>query len=399
MNWMQKLSMRWKYRGQTEIQHDEGTIRDGSEFKPYFEKSYEHIEVVRRGTDLIVNSAADIGVDITSGLPFRPPSNGGMKIKQKQLETTLNFRPNPSEDINSFRRQLFMDLILAGNCFQYFDGRDLYHLPAHLVTVHSDAKKKVSHYELNGRIKYKPDEIIHTRDNAGDSIYTGESRLLSARGTIARMRSMLVFQEQFFKNGAVPGLVLQTPNVLGARLKQKMIAEWVRLYKPNNGGKRPLILDGDLKLNPLSSTNFKELDFESSIDKHDLKILKALGVPPILLDSGNNANIRPNMQLFYDTTVIPLVAAVISSYERFFAYDMEPDVSKVRALRPELRDQAAYLQSLVNSGIITANEARSQLRMEPVDEEGADELRIPANIAGSAANPSEGGRPPAEEES
>ena len=60
-----------------------------------------------------------------------------------------------------------------------------------------------------------------------------------------------------------------------------------------------------------------------------------------------------------------------------------------------MRDQAAYYQSLVNTGIITPNEARDALRMELI--EGHDELRIPANIAGSAADPSEGGRPSEEE--
>lgn len=42
------------------------------------------------------------------------------------------------------------------------------------------------------------------------------------------------------------------------------------------------------------------------------------------------------------------------------------------------------------------NEAREALGHEPL--EGHDDLRVPANIAGSAANPEEGGRPPQEEE-
>ena len=66
-------------------------------------------------------------------------------------------------------------------------------------------------------------------------------------------------------------------------------------------------------------------------------------------------------------------------------------------MRPELRDQAGYYQSLVNGGIISANEARAELGREPIDDEEHDKLRIPANIAGSAADPSQGGRPPAKE--
>jgi hypothetical protein len=45
---------------------------------------------------------------------------------------------------------------------------------------------------------------------------------------------------------------------------------------------------------------------------------------------------------------------------------------------------------------MSPNEARDSMRMEPV--EGHDDLRVPANIAGSAANPSEGGRPSEEEQ-
>ena len=61
-----------------------------------------------------------------------------------------------------------------------------------------------------------------------------------------------------------------------------------------------------------------------------------------------------------------------------------------------MRDQSAYYASLVNGGVITPNEARTAIGFEPI--EGNDELRIPANIAGSAANPDEGGAPAQNEE-
>ena len=70
---------------------------------------------------------------------------------------------------------------------------------------------------------------------------------------------------------------------------------------------------------------------------------------------------------------------------------MEAVTSTVSALQPELKDVAAYHASLVNGGIITPNEARKELRYAPL--EGGDTIRVPANIAGSAANPSQGGRP------
>ena len=56
-----------------------------------------------------------------------------------------------------------------------------------------------------------------------------------------------------------------------------------------------------------------------------------------------------------------------------------------------------YVQEGARRKFSMANaEAREALGKEPVD--GFDEPRVPANIAGSAVNPEEGGRPPQDEE-
>lgn len=386
------LEFWWKSRGQSAIHDLEGDSVESSNRRPYFEGAYECLEVVGRGTDLIVNACSEIDVNITGTLSFKP-AHGENRTKQKKLLTILNFRPNQFEDIAAFRSQLYMDLVLTGNCYQYYDGRDLWQLPSELMTIETGKKNKIDHYLYNGQTKFFSKEIIHTRDNAAKSIYTGTTRLRPAAVTIRVLLKMLKFQELFFDNGAIPGLIITTPNILAKRIKDKLIAEWQRIYKPDLGAKRPIILDGDMKISPLTQINFKELDFETSVEKKELKILKALGVPPVLLDSGNNANLRPNIQLFYELTVLPLTSKLIGSYENFFAYDMEPDVAKVRPLRPELTEAAQYYQGLVNAGIMTINEARLELRLEESTEEHADKLRIPVNVAGSAVDPSEGGRP------
>ena len=170
-----------------------------------------------------------------------------------------------------------------------------------------------------------------------------------------------------------------------------MIQYWTLRYRPDSGGRRPLILDGGIEIDSISNTNFRELDFQQAIQENEKIILKALGVPPILLDSGNNANIRPNMRMYYLETVLPIVKKMHFALERYFGFELKEDVTEIPALQPELRDQSQYYSALVNTGIISPNEAREHLGFDPI--EGYDELRVPANIAGSAANPDEGGRP------
>jgi len=222
------------------------------------------------------------------------------------------------------------------------------------------------------------------------------SRLKPALRTMNLMRSMRDFQDNFFKNGAVPGLVLKSPNTLSEKIKERMIQSWSLRYRPDAGGRRPLILDGGLEVDEISNVNFKELDFQAAIEENEKIILKALGVPPIMLDSGNNANIRPNMRMYYLETILPIVRKLNAAYSRFFGFVINEDITNIPALQPELRDQATFYTSLVNAGIITPNEARTAMNFDELPD--ADEIRIPANIAGSAVDPAQGGRPVEQEE-
>ena len=352
-----------------------------------YEYYYENLEIVNRAVNMIVDDVAEIPATVTGGMKTPGVVKG---IKRARVELLLNDEPNPYQDISAFKRNLITDYLLDGNIFIYFDGAHLYHVPADKVIIHGDSDTYVEKYTYNDII-YSPSEMIHIKENSFYSIYRGVSRLKPALRTMQLMANMRQFQDNFFKNGAVPGLVLKSPNTLSDKIKERMIQSWSLRYRPDAGGRRPLILDGGIEIDTYSNINFKELDFQDAIDKNEKIILKALGVPPILMDSGNNANIRPNMRLYYLETVIPIVRKINHALCKYFGFYIKEDVSDIAALQPELRDAAGYYTALVNGGIITINEARDRLGYDLMD--GQDDIRVPQNIAGSAADPSQGGRP------
>jgi HK97 family phage portal protein len=286
--------------------------------------------------------------------------------------------------------------MIDGNIFIYFDGAHLYHLPADHMVIHTDDNTYVEKYTYDHSIDYSPSEIIHIKENSFNSIYRGVPRLKPAFRTMQLLSSMRNFQDNFFKNGAVPGLVLKSPNTLSEKIKERMLSAWVARYNPQSGGRRPLFLDGGLEVENLTEVNFKDLDFQDGIKANEKIILEAIGIPPILMDGGNNANIRPNHRLYYLETILPITNKIAYAFERFFGFKLDEEVSGIPALQPELKDQAAYYATLVNTGILTPNEAREALRLEKIN--GFDTPRVPANIAGSASNPAEGGRPPEDTE-
>ena len=378
------------------IGREEGFNITSRENVTNYRDAYEKLEVVNRSVNLVVDDVAEIPVDVGGKIAGMNPVY--KNVRRATVNRLLNIEPNPFQDVNSFRRNLIIDLLIDGNIFIYYDGAysSLYHLPAENVEIETDDKTYIKKYTYQGQVDYSPDEIIHVKENSFNSIYRGVPRLKPAYRTMLLLNSMRNFQDNFFKNGAVPGLVLKSPNTLSEKIKERMLAAWRARYNPSTGGRRPLILDGGLEVDNLTEVNFKDLDFQETISSNEKIILQAIGVPPLLLDSGNNANIRPNHRLYYLETVLPIVRKINFAFERFFGFDLEEDLSGVPALQPELKDQAAYYSTLVNTGIMAPNEAREAMRMEPL--EGHDDLRVPANIAGSAANPSEGGRPEQEEE-
>ena len=378
-----------------------------------YREAYEEIEVIRRSIEMIINAACEVPFEVAGG-------------PEKKIHKLLNSRPNPFEDKIRFFRRALLDLYIDGNCFIFYDkaapGGALYILPANDVTIVPDERTFIKGYEYapfsstnddpivdffsRGRAPKAKDkynviwfddrEVIHVKNDSYGSIFRGDSKLKALQRLFELYYTLTDFQRQFFKNNAVPGVVLSTDNVLSKKVKDRLLSEWQQSYTTLFSGVRsPAILDGGLKIDKFSNINFSELDFENSVERLQQDMAKGLGVPYVLMKSGNNANITPNQVVFYIHTVFPLLDMFASAFERRFGPDVsiKPDRHSVASLRPDLKVLGTYASTLVNGGIITPNEARDILRFEKLDDEASDKIRIPQNIAGSSANPSVGGRP------
>lgn len=364
-----------------------------------FERAYRDVEVIRRAVDIIISACAGVPLIVEGG------------AAPKKTNKLININPNPFEDRDRLFRRAFLDYMLDGNAFFYYDGNSLYVLPANEVAIQPDEKTFVKKYQYQLRsgsvlhgfdkpkvnnINFDPDEIIHVKSDNEDSIFRGTSKLKPVRRLIELYYALTDFQRQFFKNNAIPGMVLQTDSVLSQKVKERLLEAWRNTYSNVfQGARSPAILDGGLKIERFSNVNFRELDFEASVDRLQQDMCKAIGVPYVLLKSGNNANIDVNEKLLYNHTVLPMLNSFCSAFQLFFAGDVKiyPDRFAVGALQPDNRTQAMYYSTLVNTGIITPNEAREGLRIGRSNDPEMDKIRIPQNITGSATNPATGGRP------
>ena len=168
-----------------------------------FERAYEDLEIVNRGVNMIIDDTAEINIKVGPQLPIQSTVKG---IKKSRVSLLLNKEPNLFQDISSFRRNLIIDYLIDGNIFIYYDGVHLYHLPASKMKIHASETTYIDKFTYNEQVDYSPREIIHIKENSFYSIYRGVSRLKPALRTMVLMKRMRDFQDNFFKNGAVPGL-------------------------------------------------------------------------------------------------------------------------------------------------------------------------------------------------
>lgn len=360
-------------------------------------QAYSKIEILNRTANMVIDSAAECSYTVGDKYNIVTYANG---VKTKTLDTLLNVRPNPFMDISTFRRLVVTDLLFEGCAYIYWDGTSLYHVPAALMQVEADANKFIKKFIFNNQIDYRVDEIIFIKDNSyvcgTNSQISGQSRVATVIDSLEKRSKMLNFKEKFLDNGTVIGLILETDEILNKKLRERKQEELQLDYNPSTGQSSVLILDGGMKAKPYSQiSSFKDLDFKEDIEGFNKSICLAFGVPQVLLDGGNNANIRPNIELFYYMTIIPMLNKLTSSLTFFFGYKITPNTKEVAALTPDKESEAKHLTSLVNNGIMTGNEARLELNLEPLDDEQMNKIRIPANVAGSATGVSgqEGGRP------
>lgn len=379
---------------QSVIHSDSNTGGETSERNNTVVDSYKKLAIVRRGVDLITNAVSELDFEVISTLNIQPKQ----QIRVNKLNKLLNIKPNPYQNIDVFRRKLVLDYLLEGNVFIYYDGSALYHLPAYEVKVVPDPDLYIEKYIFQDQINFFPDEIIQISDNSFQSgrveMYRGSSRLNPALDDINLLTYIQDFRVKYFKNGTIPGLILSSEAVLSPKMKKRMQDELRAQYGATKANSRqPMIIDGGMKLDKLLNAEGDTLDFENSVVSIEDRVLGVLGVPRTMLQSQNNVQQREAQVQFYYNTVLPMASSILKGIGEFFNYKLKTDIHSIPALQLSNKEKAGYLSGLVNTGVITPNEARTRLGFEESKEEEMNSIRVPANITGSATNPQEGGRP------
>ena len=381
-------------------------------YENYADEGYSQNAIVYRCINEIANGA--------SSIKFKA-FQGEMELDQHPILSLLN-KPNPMQAGVEYFQSLYSFLLISGNTYAQVSEvagipRELYLLRPDRVRIKNGKTSSPEGFEyiINGKVvkTYDADpvtgasEVKHMKMyNPLDDFY-GMSPIKAASVDIDNHNAVNKHNVSLLENGARPSgaIVFKPQNDRGMALqltdgqRQQLQDDLqMRFQGPKNAG-RPLLLEGDFDWREMGLSP-KDMDFLQQKHMAAKDIALCFGVPSQLIgipDSQTYANVQEARLALYEETIIPLAKRVESDFNEWLAPMFGDDISlaydleSIPAMTERRRRTYENVVQAVREGIISRNEARDRLGLEPIT--GGDDVFIAANLfpLGSAeVAPSEG---------
>ena len=373
------------------------TRRDN--FKAYAKEGYQENAIVYRCVNEIANGAASI--------PFKV-YQGDVELESHPLISLLE-RPNPMQASVEYFQALYSFLLLSGNSYALSSGvnqvpTELYLLRPDRVEIEpSDTSVPKSYkYKLNSQVvaKYEADpvtgqsEVKHFKLWNPLDDYLGLSPLMAAAVDLDQHNMIARHNIGLLNNGARPSgaIVFKPQDDLGNAMtltetqRQQVMRDLEARFTGEKNAGRPMLLEGDFDWKEMAMSP-RDMDFLQNKHMAAKDIALCFGVPSQLIgipDSQTYANVQEARLALYEETIIPLARRVESDLNEWLApsfgddISIEYDVDAIPAMTERRRRIYENVVAAVREGIISRNEARDRLGLEPIN--GGDEVFIAANL-------------------
>ncbi len=274
----------------------------------------------------------------------------------------------------------------------------LWPLPAGKVTRKRTDGGNI-YYELNrgGSIEILPGEevfyvpyLITNHEGDGLSLITSHAEAIGAHQAAEKHSAL------WFKNGARPSLILQTPVKLNDTALARIRESWSENYETVMASHRALILEEGMTANPISLKPQDSQLLETRI-QNDEQVAMMFGTPPSMIGLTSKSTswgtgIAEQVLGWQKFTVGPLGNQLEGRAQVSLLGDatleLRHDYSEL--LRSDFKSLVEALKNAVQGGLMTPNEARVSLELDPITTTGNDLLvqqqMIPLQMAGTIQN-------------
>lgn len=290
--------------------------------------------------------------------------------------------PNPHQSGMAFRESMTAAVLLHGNAYARKEINGAGELAA-LYPIHP---RNVSVVRLaSGRYAFDvsdddgkqqrllDDEVFHLRDRSEPGSIMGKSRIAVARETLGLGMALREHGAATFKNAARPSGVLETDLKLTTE-QAKDLREVLARYEGSVHSGKTMIFSHGLKWRALSM-NLEDAQYIAANQFNVEEVCRIFRVPPTIVSDlrhGNYSNTAELGSQFVRYSLARWIAMWESEISRSLLgpiarrrYFAEHSVEGLLRGNPEAR--AAYYQTMISAGVMTADECRKLENLPPLN--------------------------------
>lgn len=332
-----------------------------------------------------------------------PDGKSRMPARKHPLYEILACRPNDWQTSFEYREMLVWHVALCGNAFSFINrlssGKiaELIPFEPGQVRVTRDPVTYELTYSItgaSGRVQDFPAAAIwHVKGPSWNS-WMGLESVTLAREAIGLAMATEERHARQHKNGVQNSGVYSVEGTLTApqyeSLKKFVDDEMGGL---ENSGKA-MILDRNAKWLNTAMSGVDAQHLETRRFQIE-EICRFFRVMPIMVGYSDKAATYASAEQMFLAHVVHTLAPWYQRLEQSIDACLLTDKERAAGfyssfveeglLRGSLKDTKDYLLGLVNGGLMTPNEGRAKLDLNPDDDPASDELRIPANIVGDTS--------------
>lgn len=256
----------------------------------------------------------------------------------------------------------------------------IYPLRPDRMSIVPDDKSFIARYEyhVNGQIiEYEPHEILHIKFPDPLDEFNGLSPIKRIARELGIDNEATDFTQSFFENAAVPYGLLSTDQQITDGEANRMRLRWWHWFKGKMRG-MPAVLGQGTNYQQLGMS-FKDMEFEQVRSFTETRICAAFGVDPVLLPSwvgikhgGKYSNFQMAKQHLWEETIIPSLRRIESKMTSQLLQSeglvARFDLSAITALQENTNEKHSRIREDYQGGLITLNEARTELGYELIDD-------------------------------
>jgi HK97 family phage portal protein len=366
------------------------------EAKAQHEKTYKTSELIHSCVSFIADGASQVRLRfITRDTNGNEKPLVGSSMKEM---TNFIYGPNPFMTWGDFVGIAMKSYLLTGNTFISYEkdkgSAELWCLtPASSMKIVPDKKKFIQGYIYADSVSYKPDEIMHWKNNYVSNEFWGTGVVESLFDTLTLEGYTIDDLMSIYENGGVGLGVLSSKFPLTEEQAEELRNRFRQLYS-RKGDERhsAVVLPNGLEYRSITLSP-SEAAFMDSLKISEHRVLEAFHLNPLVLGGrleSYSTHVKEIQSATFNAAIRPLLIKFVDNLEMYLRkrwqmpeLEIVIDLTRLPELDEALNIKAATAKSLYSAGIASQNEARDIVGLPKLTYPESDIYYIPANLVGS----------------